>query len=505
MKDLTERLSALTPQQRALLTAQLKGKGLHVPQGQSIPRSERRDYYPLSYDQERMWFIDQLHPGNPAYNIFSAKRVVGPLQPDKLMQSLQEVVRRHEVLRTVFVSVGGVPMQQVRPEFKVPLPLLDLRTFPVGGREAEARRLCREVALRPFDLATGPLLRACLIRLAEHEHILLFSMHHIVSDGWSISVFAWELATLYDAFCAGKPSPLPELPVQYADYAVWQRASMTDEILKEQLAYWTRVLAGYTPLRLPLDRPQQTGQSFRGASQSARLTARLTEALKTLSRREGVTLFMTLLAAFKSLFHRYSGQEDIVVGTTVANRNRVETEALCGFIVNMVVLRTNLAGNPTFRELLQRVRRVTLEAYANQDFPFKKLVEVLRPERDLSRSPFFQVVITHYSSFAPPPLFLDLDLSPVAIDDFSTQYDLIVKLLETDEGLTVLITYNVALFDDATITRLLSLYETWLDTIVAEPGRPVLDVSPQAGMDEGDLSAAHARDAYRTEQFAFER
>ncbi len=339
-------------------------------------------------------------------------RLTGRLNVEALRQALNAIVARHESLRTTFPSVKGRPVQVIAPSLIVVLPIIDLSGFPEIKREAEALRLVAHEAQRTFDLSRGPLMRARLLRLSEEEHIVLLTMHHIVSDAWSMGVLFRELGELYGAFSAERESPLAELPIQYADYAVWQRAWLQGERLEEQLSYWKEQLAGAPAvLELPTDKPRPAVQSFRGARQFSALSKNLSQALNELSRRDGATLFMMLLAAFQALLMRYSGQEDISVGTDVANRNRAETEGLIGFFLNHLVLRTDLSGNPTFRELLGRVREVALEAYAHQDVSFHKLVEALKPERSQSHTPLFQILFVLQNAPTVPLRLTGLTLS----------------------------------------------------------------------------------------------
>jgi hypothetical protein len=358
-----------------------------------IPRRGVLESCPVSFAQQRLWFLDQFEPSSAVYNIPAAVRITGLLNVAALEQSLNEIVQRHETLRTTFSAVQGEPMQVINPTLALTLAVTDLQQLPEAKREAEVRRLAGQEARRPFDLSQGPLLRATLLRLGEKDHVLLLTMHHIVSDGWSMGVLFREVSVLYEAFATGEPSPLSELPIQYADFAVWQRQWLQGEVLEKQLDYWRKQLEAAPPLlELLTDRPRPTIQAYRGARQALILPPSLTEALKALSLREEVTLFMMLLAGFKTLLYRYTGQGDIIVGSPIANRNRVEIEGLIGFFVNTLVLRTDLSENPTFRQLLRRVREVCLEAYAHQDLPFEKLVEELQPERNLGYSPLFQVM-----------------------------------------------------------------------------------------------------------------
>jgi len=355
----------------------------------SLAHSLARDVFvfPTSFAQQRLWFFDELERASSVYNIPSAFRLTGPLNVAALEQSLNEIVRRHETLRTTFAVEDGQPMQVIAPALAVTLGVVNLRELGKIEREAEARRLAAEEAQRPFDLAHGLLVRLSLLRLDEEDHVLLLTMHHVVSDGWSMEVFFRELSVLYEAFSARKPSPLPELPIQYADFAVWQREWLRGEVLQAQLFYWRKQLDGAPAvINLPSDRHRPALQSYRGERQSFELSKELTHGLKALSRKEDVTLFMALLAGFQTLLHRYTGQDDIAVGSPIANRNRAEIEGLIGFFVNTLVLRTDLSGNPSFQELLRRIREVALAAYAHQDLPFEKLVEELQPKRDLSRT-----------------------------------------------------------------------------------------------------------------------
>ncbi|HWW76138.1 MAG TPA: amino acid adenylation domain-containing protein, partial [Pyrinomonadaceae bacterium] len=354
------------------------------------PRSHEQPP-PLSFAQQRLWFIAQLEPDSPLYNNSHALRFVGELNVAALERTLAEVVRRHEVIRTSYAAVEGSPVQVIHPAGPLTLPLIDLSALAEAEQQALITELIFEEWQRPFDLVGGPILRLKLVKLGETEHVVVFVMHHIASDGWSVGVLIREVAALYEAFVAGRPSPLPELPIQYADFAAWQREWLSGDVLEAQIDYWRRSLSGAPAvLELPLDRPRPSVQTHNAAYQSLALTEELVGALKELSRKNGVTLFMTLLAAFKVLLSRYSGQEDVVVGTPIANRTHGELEPLIGFFVNMLALRTDLSGDPTVRELLGRVRETALDAYAHQDVPFEKLVDALQPERHLNRSPIFQ-------------------------------------------------------------------------------------------------------------------
>ncbi|MGB7498148.1 MAG: amino acid adenylation domain-containing protein, partial [Candidatus Acidiferrum sp.] len=431
----------------------------------------------LSFAQQRLWFFDQLEPGLSAYNIPAAVRLKGPLNLAALEQSLNEIVQRHESLRTTFANVEGRPTQVIARTLTIKLPVLDLRYLAVSERETEVRRLVTAEAQRPFDLSKGPLIRGTVLRLADEEHVGLLTMHHIVSDGWSTGILVRELATLYVAFCLGSPSPLPALPIQYADFAHWQRQWLQSEVLEAQIAYWKEQLAGAAALiDLPTDLPRPAVQTFRGAHQSLVLPKHLKDRFKALGRQEGVTLFMTMLAAFEVFLYRYTSQDDLVVGSPIANRNRVETEGLIGFFVNVLVLRTDLSGNPSFRELLRRVRQVCLGAYSHQDLPFDRLVEELHLQRDLSRNPLFQVMFALQNAPLRPLELPGLALTPVEGDSETAHFDLTLQIVDTEQELTAALVYNTDLFEAGTIARMLANFQTLLEAIVSDPEQRVSDL-----------------------------
>jgi amino acid adenylation domain-containing protein len=425
---------------------------------------------PVSFAQHRLWFLQRLDPDTCAFNIPRAVRLRGPLGDRGRMlleRAMNEIVRRHETLRTTFIETAGEPWQVIAPPVPMTLPLVDLASLPDGG--GEAARLILDTARTPFDLAAGPLLRAGLLRLGAEEHLLFFNIHHIVSDDWSMGVLLGELSALYDAFSRGEGSPLPELAVQYADYAAWQRQWLQGEVLEERLAYWRRKLSGRLPvLRLPFGRPRPAQPGYGGARQSFTLPAPLARSLGELGRAEGATLFMVLLAAFQTLLHRYTGEEDVAVGTDVANRSRVDTEALIGFFVNVLVLRTDLGGDPTFRELLRRVREVALGAFTHQDVPFDRLVEELQPDRG-SRTPFFQYLLVLQNARRRRLDLSGLELESLELDNGTAKFDLVLVLLETDQGLTGIWNYSTDLFDAQSISRLTGHLTTLLESIVAQP------------------------------------
>ncbi|MDB6121124.1 MAG: non-ribosomal peptide synthetase [Pedosphaera sp.] len=449
---------------------------------QKICRRKNLEELPLSFAQKRLWLLDRLESG-AHYNDHFDLRLEGPLQVLALQRSLNEIVRRHEVLRARFLVREGEPIQQITPPSGVPLPCIDLGSFPDSKRMAEAMRLAVEAGSIPFDLQQGPLLRTSLLRLNANEHILILTVHHIAIDGWSRSVFLNELTALYQAFVDGQPSPLPELSIQYADFALWQQQRIGDEVLVKQLDYWKQQLAGAPALQeWPATFPRPEIQSFRGARQPIFIPKPLTEALKNLSQQEGCTLFMTLLAAFQTLAARYTRQEDIVVGSPIANRNRAEIEGLIGCFLNTLVLRTDLSGNPTFRQLMARTREVALAAYAHQDVPYEKLVEELHPTRNQGHNPLFQVMFVFQNIPVPVLKTKDLNISAFEFDGGVAKFDLTFNLMETPEGISGWIEYATGLFDRAAIIRMQGHYQILLEAVIANPDQlisslPILTAS----------------------------
>ncbi|MCC5641838.1 amino acid adenylation domain-containing protein [Nostoc sp. CHAB 5824] len=436
---------------------------------------------PLSFAQQRLWILEQFDPGNSVYNIPLAYRLTGSLNVALLEQCLVEIVRRHEILRVTFTSIDGQPSQVISPDITLNLPLVDLSQLPLEQREIEDKRLAAHEAQQPFNLVQGPLFRFKLLRLAEKEHVLLLILHHIIADGWSSEVFFQELTALYEAFAAGKTSPLPELSIQYTDFVQWQRQWLQGAVLESQLDYWKQQLSGNIPiLELPSDRPRPPVQTYSGEICRQMLPQALTDALKAMSQQSGVTLFMTLLAAFKVLLHRYTGQEDILVGSPIAGRNQVETEGLMGLFVNTLVMRTDLSGNPSFREILDQVRQVALGAYDHQDLPFEKLVEELKPERDRSHSPLFQVMFA-----MNPPWTKGAERELPGLKIASTfgythsgtaKLDLTLVMRDTGKGLRASFEYNTDLFDEATIARMLGHFQTLLESILANPEQRISEL-----------------------------
>ncbi|HLG64308.1 MAG TPA: amino acid adenylation domain-containing protein [Ktedonosporobacter sp.] len=488
--DMTKRRPELNAAQRALLEKWKRGEFSRDAQVQTIPRRMVATPVPMSFMQQRLWFLDQLVPESAAYNVYATLRLDGKLDIPILEKSLNEIVRRHEALRTTFASEAGQPVQIIAPTMRVPLTVEHLGEFPADERENAARRLATEEVHCPFDLARGPLLRMKLLQLAPEEHILIFTMHHIISDSWSLGVFLRELATLYTAFRAGKPSPLPDLSLQYADYAVWQRERLQGARLEQQLAYWKRQLDGCpTLLELPTDHPRPPVQAFRGAAQTFTLPRALTDDLKALARANGTTLFQVLLAAFQVLLSRYSGQHDIVVGSPIAGRTHADLEPLIGFFANTLALRTDLSGDPSFREVLARVQKVTLDAYAHQDMPFEQIVEALQPERVMSHNPLFQVMLVLQSAPLEKPDFPGLILSPFEVESHTAILDLWLSLQEKldGDGLNGILEYNTDLFEAATISRLIGHYQTLLEAVVADMTCPISSLPLLTGTEERQI------------------
>jgi acyl carrier protein len=439
---------------------------------------QRPDELPLSYAQERLWLLEQIEAAGSAYNLSAAVRLRGSLDVEALSRSFAAIVERHEGLRTRFAVVDGSPVQMIGEAGLFRLELEDLSGFAEEEREGNALRWTSAYVRRPFDLERGGLLRAAVLRLSEEEHVAIVVMHHIVSDGWSIGVLIREVEALYGAYSRGQASPLAALPVQYADYAVWQRSWLHGEVLEKQLSYWKGRLAGApAALELPTDRSRPSVQSFRGASVSLGLSKDLIDALQAVARSEGATLFMVLVAAFQLLLSRWSGQSDVVVGTPVAGRTHRETEGLIGFFVNMLALRTDLSGDPSFRELLGRVKETALGAYAHQDLPFEKLVEELQPVRDLSRRPIFQVMINSFLEENPRSLSLPgLQISALGSEEVSARFELMLRLMETARGVICGFEYATDLFDEATIEQLAGQFRNLLGGLVQRPEAAVSEL-----------------------------
>ncbi|MGB3636257.1 MAG: amino acid adenylation domain-containing protein [Rivularia sp. (in: cyanobacteria)] len=435
----------------------------------SLEKVEEAKFYPLSFAQQRLWFLNKLEPGNRAYNISLGVKLSGELDVGVLEQSLNEIIRRHEALRTTFTTVNGQPVQIIAPCLKLSLSVIDDQKNIESQGDAGIQQFLTEQSQQPFDLSRGSLLRAKILRLAPQEHILLLEMHHIISDGWSTEVLLKEIGTLYKAFLAGTASPLPEISIQYKDFAQWQRKWLQGEILQAQLSYWKQQLEDIpAALNLPTDKPRPKVQTSNGAQQSIELSGSVIKRLKEIACQENVTLFMLLLAAFQAFLYRYTGQDDIAVGSPIANRNRDEVKGLIGFFVNTLVLRTDIRGNPTFAQLLERVKKVALQAYTYQDLPFEQLVEVLQPERDTSRTPLFQVMFS-VQDYSQLPDIAGLALNLVKIEPETAQFDLSVSIELRQTAVMASFEYNTDLFDRLTITKMLRHFENLLSGVAENP------------------------------------
>ena len=479
MSAIAQRIAALPPSRRALLELLLIEESAGSGDGPAVagPWTETRTA-PLSFGQQRLWLQDRLAPGSAAYNTATALRLQGPLDPPLLRRCFAEIARRHEILRTTFAESDGVPLQVVGPPAPVELPVVDLSGLPETARGGELQRLANTELLRPFDLVRGPLSRVLLARLAAAEHALLITMHHIISDAWSMGVLTRELAAIHGAFRVGRPSPLPELLLQYADFARWQQRWLAGPALAEQIAYWRRRLDGAPEvLEVPTDRPRPAVRRFRGGMRTARLSAELAAALRALCRERGATLFMALLAVFEALLQERTGKTDLVVGADVAARTLPEAEALIGFFVNQLVLRVDAGGDPTFAELLERVREAALGAFAHQDVPFGRLVEELAPRRTLSRNPLFQIMFGLYNV---PEADLDLGgvaVSPLEIEGGAAVFDLSLYAAESGEELLLMLRYDADLYEAATADRLLADFEILARRAVAAPAERLSDLA----------------------------
>ena len=476
-------LANVSDAKRHLLQKYLRGEiDQSLTSSRAIARRRPETPPQPSFAQERLWFLDQMMPGSPVFNVPIAVRLSSAIDFEVLQKSVNEIVRRHEVFRTTFVTIDGRPAPLVSSDLEAKLHVVDLTSLRASEREAESHRLTNDEALRPFDLARGPLIRTSLLKLSEQESIFLLTMHHIVSDGWSIVLFFKELSTLCQVFSNGKASSLGELPIHYTDYAVWQREWLCGDLLEQQLSYWRNQLGGELPvLDLPSDRPRPAVQTYPGGRVTLTLPAELTRAVGALSKRENATLFMTLLAAFKLLLQRYSGQQDIIVGSPIANRPRAETEKLIGFFLNNLALRTDLSGDPSFRELLARVRNTALDAYAHQDVPFEKLIEELKPDRDLSRTSIFQVYFNLFSFSDQIELpdgetisFVDAWLQS---DEELSKFDLTLYAGEDDKEIKLALVYNTELFEHDRIVEMLDQFKSLLSQIVERPDEKISSFS----------------------------
>jgi amino acid adenylation domain-containing protein len=474
---LDEKLAGLSPAKRALLERRLKARAderAQDPRNQPIPKRAAGAATPLSFNQGILWIMDQLQPGETAYNVPRASRVKGDLRLDVLQKTVDALVVRHEVIRTTYREVAGTPSQVVNPPSSVPVRFTDLTALAPDVREVEGDHLLVAASRYAFDLANDLMLRVDVIKMGPQDHILLLLTHHICSDGWSKAVLFREFSDLYDAFARGEPNPLPPLAIQYADFANWQRTGAAGDLLNKQVAYWKNRLAGAPSLlELPLDHPRPPVRTFAGSHQTLQLPRPLADALRALAQREGATPFMVGMAVFQVLMHRYTQQDDISVGTPIAGRYRKELQGMLGFFTNTLVIRTDFSGNPTFRQLLGRVREAALGAYDHQELPFEKLVLELNPERSLSHTPLFQVMFVLQNLPPAERTPAGLTMTQVKSERGNSKFDLMLSMIEHADGMTGSIEYATDLFDPATITRMCGHFRTLVEAIVANPDREV--------------------------------
>ena len=508
--ELQMRRAVLSGTKQALLEKRLRWDEKSHTTTQTIPKRPAEALVPLSFAQQRLWFLDQLDGHSGAYNISLAVRLLGRLNREHLQRSLDILVQRHESLRTVFVEEQESPIQQINPAEQVALPYIDLQFFAQEQRTLQLQTILTQESLRPFQLEKGPLLRTALIQLAGEEHILLVCMHHIITDGWSQSIFFRELSSIYSALLAEKPLSLLDLPIQYADFALWQR-SFQSKTLEDEEAYWRQQLAGVQPLELPTDYIRPARRNFKGARQTLLLSKDLSTHLKLLSQQSETTLFMVLLAAFQIMLSRYSGQSDIAVGTSIANRTYEELEGVIGCFANTLVLRADLSGEPTYLNLLEQVKRVALEAYAHQNLSLEKVVEILQPERDLSRSPLFQVMFILQNMPAVLPMMTGLVVQPLDHETVTTKFDLTLSVANTPDGLLCDMEYDVELFMEQKIQRMFKHWQTILEEVVKNPDQRISAIallSPEERRQQlytwNATQAAFPRDACIHELFSLQ-
>jgi len=475
-KDIITQQSRLSASRKALLEKWRRGKVTDVFTLQNIPRRQQQNHVPLSFNQQQLWILDQLFPGHPFYNAYIALHISGPLKVEFLERALRELVRRHESLRTIFQLQEDQPVQIIEASARFHLPIVDLSLLSPTQRDIEEKQIIHNETRYSFDLKTGPLFRVLLISKSNHEHMLVLTMHHIICDNLSVGVFSQEMIVLYEAFLSGGSSPLPDLPVQYADFSVWQRQHLQGELLSNRLAYWRQQLDGIVPLELPTDHARPPAQTFRGARQSFQLAPSLFARVKELSRREGETPFTLLMAAFKILLFRYTKQTDIAVGVPFANRSQPEVQGVIGYFVNTLVLRSNLSDDPTFSELSRRVGRSVQGALEYQDVPFELIVAELWPERDLSRSTLFQVLFNLQKVPVENLEVGDLKLKFLPFGNATAKFDLSFELFEGEQEINGVVEYSTDLFEQHTIQRMIESYLTLLEGIVADPYRRLSDL-----------------------------
>jgi len=505
MSSAANRIAELSPLKLARFLEQVKKKPQENAQIRVIQRQDGANSFPLSFAQQRLWILDRFMPGTSLFNTAAAWWLKGPLNVKALAAVFTEIHRRHESLRTTFTVHEGHPVQVIAPPQTIPLPIVDLSTLPERERRREAHRIATEWGWLPLDLERGPLMRTILLKTADDRHALLMTLHHIITDGWSFGILYQELSALYNAYSNNQASPLPELEVQYGDFAVWQRGRLQGEFVAEHLSYWKKQLADAPArLELPTDHPRSAASSHKGAAIETKLSTELTKQIRTLTRRENATLFMTMLAAYQLLLCRYSGQEDICVGSPLAGRKQRDTESLIGFFINTLVLRTDLSGNPSFRELLARVREMCLAAHAHQDTPFERLVAELKPDRRMGQPLFFQVWFTFQNTRRERPALAGLTLSPLGVGVKKAQFDLSLLLWEEPDNISVGLVYDTDLFEAETAARILKDYDVLLQQVSVQPELKIWEIPfHEASPGESpDTSFVHEVDQ-NEDQFVF--
>ncbi|HEX8088392.1 MAG TPA: condensation domain-containing protein, partial [Blastocatellia bacterium] len=455
----------------------LEEEDISGPESDTIPRREDRDQAPLSSAQQRLWFLEQMEPGSAVYNMPGAMRLNGKIDLPVLERSINEIIRRHEALRTTFTSLDQNPVQNIHTELRLTLRAIDLRELPEAVRESEARRLSTEESQGGFDLERGPLIRARLLRDTDSSAVLLVTMHHIISDGWSLGIFIKELASIYDSLWAGRPAALPGPAIQYADYAAWQRGWLEGEVAGEQMEYWRRHLSGELPvLAMPTDRARPAVQTYRGSTVRGVISRRVGEAIRRVSGGENSTLYMGLLSGYAAVVGRLSGQREVVVGTPVSNRGRRELEEVIGLLVNTLAMRIEVRAGEGFREMMRRVREVALGGYSHGEVPFEKVVEEARPERDLSHTPVFQTMFALQDNWIQAVELKELMMIPYEVETKTSKFDLALEIRESESGLMAVLEYNTDLYDEATAARLLQQYQTLMEAASADPDLRVGDL-----------------------------
>ena len=474
---IAKRLTNLSANKRLELIKLLRKEGIEPLKLPIVPAIRESNKLPLSWGQERLWLFNQIQGASATYNESTVVRITGNLDINALQRALSEITRRHEVLRTSFQSENGTPIQVIHQEVTININVVDLQKYSEQERQTLVKELTTKIAITPFDLGIAPLVRCNLLHVSPVEHLFLLTIHHIIADVWSMGILIQELSSLYQAFTQGFASPLAELPIQYADFAIWQRQWLSGDKKETQLNYWKQQLQGAPELlQLPTDRPRPIVQTYRGRITNFTLNTDLTQNLQTLSRESDTTLFMTMYAAFATLLYRYSGQSDISIGSPIANRNRSEIEPLIGFFLNTLVLRSRFEDNPSFKQLLAQVKETTLKAYEHQDVPFEQVVEALRPKRSLSYSPLYQAWFVLQNISMPPLKLPGVTITPLNSNAEISKCDLLLSMRKTEKGLESFWQYNTDLFDDTTIVRMTEHLQNLLEGILANPQAKVREL-----------------------------